>query len=344
MNKQRYLTMKPWAAPLLFMILLLVPQGLRAADGMFERPNQAFTWYSKGPGVIHLKLMTTNSDPYRTLHTATYGVRDADGNKTPVFYIAEQSSGSSGYVRSLYSNLLPESSILYLTNDSQWKPYCIINGGTAQQHDATRNGKDDGFAELDWYFPVSFAGKSLTFYVEATLWRDGGSTVAYNKDLGTMEFDEIMLEAYDPLFGSEDADVGMMQIPVVSDHVINYIDAKYKNADGEWTVLPRITPGKDAYMSFLQLPACEPHDSLTVTANVVSATIDKSNLPDINWPSIVKGDVTLFVGTVGMLHVPKFLTAEVLQGGAGAFGKEVVGVVFDEVAVRLARLVKRLYD
>ena len=313
---KQLMTMKFSAALLLFLMLCFIPQGVKADEGDFDTPNQAFTWYSKGPGVIHLKLMTTNASPYRTLHAATYGVRDKKGNKTPVFYINEQSSATSGYVRALFSNLLPESSILYLTNDSQWKPYSFINGGDPQQHDVTRSGKENGYAELDWYYPTSFAGKELTFYVEGTLWREGNTTAPYSSDAGTMEFDEIMLESYDPMFGTEDADIGMIQVPVVSDRVINYIDAKYKNVDGEWTVLPRITLGKDAYMSFLELPACEPHDSLTVTANVVSATVDKSNLPNLSWPSVVNGDVTLFIGTVGMLHGPKFLTAELLQGGS----------------------------
>ncbi len=76
--------MKLWTALLLFMMLLFVPQGLRADDGLFDSPNQAFTWYSKGPGIIHLKLMTTNSSPYRTLHTATYGIRDENGKKIPL--------------------------------------------------------------------------------------------------------------------------------------------------------------------------------------------------------------------------------------------------------------------
>ena len=316
MKRTRLLTNLWLAAVLLAIAVLASPQEARAADGAFETPSQAFSWYSKGPGIMHLKLMTTNSSPYRTLHDATYGVRDAEGHETPVFYIGEQTSGTSGYVRSLYSNLMPDNSLLYLTNDSKWKPYCLITGGEAQQHDATRNNKDNGYAELDWYYPTTFAGKELTFYVKATLWRDGGSTEAYNRDLGKMEFDDIMLESYDPIFGAEDADLGMIQLPVVSDHVINWIDAKYKNADGGWTELPRITLGKDAYMSFIQLPACEPHDSLTVMANVVSATVDKSNLPDTDWPSKLTGDITLFVGTVGMLHGPKLLTAEVLQGGS----------------------------
>ena len=55
-----------------------------AANGVFDNPKQAFSWYSKGQGCMHLKLMTTNADPVLTLHAATYGVRDDKGNKTPV--------------------------------------------------------------------------------------------------------------------------------------------------------------------------------------------------------------------------------------------------------------------
>ena len=220
-----------WAVALLLLMMVWVMPGVALADdGLFDSPTQAFTWYSKGPGIIHLKLMTTNASPYRTLHRATYGLRDENGNKTNVFYVGEKSS-NSGYVTSQFKNM-SENSLLFLTNDTQLRPYCLITGGQEQQHDATRNGKDDAYVEMDWYYPVAYAGKKFTFYVEAFLYNDGKEG-AYNKDLGTMEFDEIMFSTYDPIFGMDDGDAGMIQMPVVSDHVINWIEAKYKKSDGE---------------------------------------------------------------------------------------------------------------
>ena len=103
---------------LLFLLQALVPAVAWAADGEFDTPNQAFTWYSKGPGCMHLKLMTTNASPFRTLHEANYFLRDSEGNLTKVFYIYEQNSNNSGYVTSLYRNLLGSESLLYLTNDT----------------------------------------------------------------------------------------------------------------------------------------------------------------------------------------------------------------------------------
>ena len=302
---------------LLLMALGVKPQAALAADGKFDTPTQAFSWYSKGPGCIHLKLMTTNGNPLRTLHSATYGVRDAEGRKTPVLYVGENNSGSSGYVISYFRNLLgDDKSLWYLTNDTQWTPLCWINDGPSQQHSHTRNGKDDGYAELDWYYPTSFAGKTLTFYVEATLWRgENSSTVAYTKDIGTMEFDDIMLDVYDAMPGTDAADAGMLAIPVASDHVINWIEARYKDGDGQWKTIPRMQLEKNAYSGFVRIPACEAHDSLTVTANVVSASITKSDIPNSDWPTVVTGNMTLTVGQVPMIHNPRLLIANVMEGG-----------------------------
>ena len=165
------------------LLALLLPAMIHAANGEFDTPNQAFTWYSKGPGCMHLKLMTTNASPFRTLHEANYFLRDSEGNLTKVFYIYEQNSENSGYVRSLYLNLLGSESLLYLTNDTKWKPLCLISYVSAEQHDAVRTNKENGYAELDWYYPVRFAGKRYTLRVEAKLFHEGGSITDYVKDL-----------------------------------------------------------------------------------------------------------------------------------------------------------------
>lgn len=82
--------------------------------------------------------MTTNANPFRTLHTATYGLRDKDGNEMPVFYIGETNSDNDGYVKSFFSNNMDNTSLLYLTNDTYWKPLCLITGGAAQEHTHVR--------------------------------------------------------------------------------------------------------------------------------------------------------------------------------------------------------------
>ncbi|MBO4811638.1 MAG: hypothetical protein J5552_08750 [Prevotella sp.] len=315
----RLFSLKPWTAVivLLLMALGVKPQAVLAADGKFDTPSQAFSWYSKGPGCIHLKLMTTNASPYRTLHSATYGVRDSTGRKTPVFYVGETSSTNSGYVVSDFRNLLDDDvALLYLTNDTKWTPLCWISDDGNQEHHHTRTNKEDGYAELDWYYPASFAGKTLTFYVEATLWREGGATVTYSRDIGTMEFDDIMLDVYDAIPGTDAADAGVLRVPVASDHVINWIEAKYKDGDGQWKTLPRTQLEKNAYSGFIRIPACEAHDSLTVTANVVSATVTKSDIPNSDWPSAVSGNLTKTVGSVPMIHNPRLLIADVMEEGS----------------------------
>lgn len=310
--KHSSLTTRPgWAALLFSILTLALPLTANADDrGDFENPKVAFTWYSKGPGCLHFKLQTTNSDPYRTLHTATYGLRDAAGEKTALFHVAEQNSDNGGYVRSLFTNYLPNISALYLTNDTKYKPLCFIDGGTAQQHDATRNNNDNGYAELDWYYPVKFAGKKFTFYVEATLWYKGGKTEAYNHDIGTIEFDEISLETYDAFPATGAGEEGMIKIPFVSNHVINSVQVRYTDEFNTKRTLDRVTLDKDAYSGFVTVPATAVHKDLTLTANVVSGKPSEGDVPNPDWMRTVTGDVSITLAKAPMMHAPHLLTAE----------------------------------
>ncbi len=197
MMKSFFKTSWLWAAVLLTALECVMPQELWADDGDFDNPQSAFTWYAKGQGCLHLKLMTTNASPLRTLHDATYSLRDAEGNSHPIIYVGEKSSDNSGYVRSVFKNLMSSQSLLYLTNDTYWKPLCLISGNEGDQHDATRNGKNNGYAEFDWYYPTDFAGKTYTLHVEATMWHDKGSDTEYKKDIGTIAFDAISFQTYD---------------------------------------------------------------------------------------------------------------------------------------------------
>ena len=310
--KHSSLTTRPgWAALLFSILTLALPLTANADDrGDFANPKVAFTWYSKGPGCLHFKLQTTNGDPYRTLHTATYGLRDAAGEKTALFHVAEQNSDNGGYVRSLFTNYLPNISALYLTNDTKYKPLCFIDGGTAQQHDATRYDKENGYAELDWYYPVKFAGKKFTFYVEATLWYKGGKTEAYNRDIGTIEFDEITLETYDAFPATDAGEEGMIKIPFVSNHVINSVQVSYTDEFNTKRTLDRVTLDKDAYSGFVTVPATAVHKDLTLTANVVSGKPSEGDVPNPDWMRTVTGDVSITLDKAPMMHAPHLLTAE----------------------------------
>ena len=308
------------------LLALLLPAMIHAANGEFDTPNQAFTWYSKGPGCMHLKLMTTNASPFRTLHEANYFLRDSEGNLTKVFYIYEQNSENSGYVRSLYLNLLGSESLLYLTNDTKWKPLCLISYVSAEQHDAVRTNKENGYAELDWYYPVRFAGKRYTLRVEAKLFHEGGSITDYVKDLGTIEFDEVTLETYDAVPGTEEGDQSTLRIPVSCDRPINYIEATYTDRDGNQKTLPRQTMEEDSYFGFVSLPATEKVTDLQITANIRSATIEQSQLPERSWPSKLDGDVTKTIDKLPLIHHPRLLRADVDSVGAVVLRWKVMAV------------------
>ena len=299
-----------WAALLLAIIAFAVPTVVRAADGDFDSPKIAFTWYQKGQGCMHLKLMTTNASPYRTLHSATYGVIGKDGKKTPVFQIAEYNSENSGYVISHFTNYL-SGSLLYLTNDTYWKPLCFIYEGALQEHHHTRNGKDNGYAELDWYYPTSFAGQSLTFYVDATLWKSGGSTSTYQKEIGTMDFDEITLDTYDAFPATDASESGMLKIPFVSNREMKSVQVSYTDEFGRRKTLDRVTLDKGMYSGFITIPATDVHKDLTLTANVISGKPNEGDVPNADWPKELTGDVSITLDKVPMIHAPRLLTANV---------------------------------
>ena len=302
----------------LVMMAWFIPLETWADNGEFDTPSQAFTWYSKGPGVFHLKILAFEKTANRTLDDAAFYLKDSKGNRVTFFYFHENDSygGSKNYVQGMFLNLQRDESLLYLTNDTKLQPYCLITA-TEQLRDITRSStSSNAYAELDWYYPPRLAGQKLTLCVEGTLNHRDGTGEEYRKDIGTIEFDDFMFEAYDAIPGTEAEDAGTLRVPVVSDHVINWVEAKYKNAEGLWKSMQRIELEKNAYAGFVNLPATEPHDSVTITINVTAASVDKNNLPDKTWPSEVKGTITKVIGKVGMVHSPKFLTADMDSTGA----------------------------
>ena len=308
------------AGTMLVMVAWLVPQGVWAANGEFDTPAQAISWYSKGPGCIHLKILAFEKDANRTFDYATFYMKDSQGNKTNFFYFHESDSysGDKAYIQGKFKNLLGDESLIYLTNDTYWRPYCIIRGGDEQQHDFTRTSTSvNAYVEVDWYYPTRFAGQKMTLGVEAQIYhRDNKQTDDYKKELGSIEFDDIMLEAYDAVPGTDEENASVLSIPVVSDHVMNWVEAKYQDASGAWKTMARQQLEKNSYSAFVILPATEPHSNVTITAEVVAASIEDSNLPDKSWPASLKGTLTKVIDKVGMVHGPKYLTSEVDSAGA----------------------------
>ncbi len=313
MNRAR--SKKNWLLAVLLTMLafLLNIVEVQAQNGDFDNPNMAFTWYPKGQGCMHFKLQTTAYDPYRTLQVAKFGVKDEKGNKVAAFYIEEFNSSYDGFVMSYFQNLQPDSTILYLSNDTYWKPLCLITGGEKQEHHHTRIGKTAGYAELDWYYPAEYSGKKYTLYVEGMLYADG-NRIEYNRDLGPIEFDDIEFNFLTMIPGSETDEYGTLKLPMSSNRVINWIEAEYTDEDGRKKSLGRTTFEENSYFGYLKLPATEIHKNLTIRANMVLGKPGKSDVPNPNWPMIHTGTITKTVkaGDDAVMHNSRMLRADML--------------------------------
>ena len=105
--------------------------------------------------------------------------------------------------------------------------------------------------------------------------------------------EDITLESYDAVPGTEEGDEGTIRIPVTCTSAMKYIDASYTDADGNMHALSRITLDKDAYFCFLCLPATEKITNLTLTAKLVVGSITKTidKIPMIHNPRMLKADV-----------------------------------------------------
>ena len=135
-----------------------------------------------------MKILAFEKDANRTFDHATFYMKDSQGNKTNFFYFHESDSysGDKAYIQGKFKNLLGDESLIYLTNDTYWRPYCIIRGGDEQQHDFTRTSTSvNAYVEVDWYYPTRFAGQKMTLGVEAQIYhRDNKQTDDYKKELG----------------------------------------------------------------------------------------------------------------------------------------------------------------
>ena len=148
------------------------------------------------------------------------------------------------------------------------------------------------YAEFDWYYPVRFAGRSFNVSVGgARIWNGDNSTYSgYAKEnFATMEFDEINLETYDAIPGTEAENAGLLRIPLSSDRVMNYADVDIKTANG-WRSLGRTKFDSKAYSGFIKLPSYEAIDSVKMNVNLVSASWTDVTGSD---PKSLEGNVTI---------------------------------------------------
>ena len=309
---------------LLLQLALLLPNDARAAGyGTFESPNQAFSWYSKGQGCMHLTLQNSvhiDDTYWRNLKDATFYLKDKDGNKTEIFFICEQNT-NNGYGVALIENLLSDKSHAFLTNDRTETKYYISGKSNGIKYNFKNNGgfeRPDGAIEIDWYFPVDFVGKSFTFGVKGRLWLGGENKYAeYEQDnIGTMEFEDINFETYDAVPGTDAGDEATVRIPFYCERPINYVDATYTDRDGQVQTLPWVTMEKNSYFGFISLPATEKVTNLTITANLKLASWTDNPTKFSTWPKQLDGDIQKTIATLPIIHNPRFLKATVDSVGA----------------------------
>ncbi len=290
-------------------------------EAEFGDPSSAFSYHASGRGSMHFKLMTSTYEDYRTMHDATFWLKDEQGDSIPMFWFNETSSDSKkDFVKTYFKNLKAGESTLFLTNSVQYSPkYALITADDDQQFDHYRDtGKGDtsgnGYAELEWFYPASLAGKSYTLCISALLYYrigDDTFTRAYSKEIGSIAFDEVTFQTFDAVPGTDAGEESMVKIPCISNYPIDWLSASYLDAYGAWKKMPAVKVENNSYAGFILLPATEPHDSVTITANIITATWDKSKLGDANWPTDNKNKLTLVLDSVPMLHNAQMLTADV---------------------------------
>ena len=299
---------------------------IHEGEQMFGDASSAFSFYSSGRGTMHFKLLTSTYDYYRTLHWATFWLKDEKGDSIPMFYLNEESSSTDkDFVKTEFKNMQSSESVLFLTNSVQYSPkYCLITGNDNQEmeyyrEDGKGKASGNGYAELEWAYPARFAGKSYTLCITGQLYfNDSGQKFFrdYTKEIGTISFEDIALQTFDAVPGTEFGEEGMVKIPCVSDHAIETLSVTYRDAYGMPKKMPTINMANGSYAGFILLPATEPHDSVAITANIVTATWEKANLGDASWPTSNKNKITLVLDSVPMLHNARMLSAEVDSVGS----------------------------
>lgn len=303
-------------AVVLAAVLLCVNAVAFAENGEFDTPERAFSWYSKGPGCMHVTFKLCNNSPKRTFHNGDVVLTDVKtGEEIKCFFINEINSGYDGYIEMSIKNYLADESHVFITNVRNKNGQKVYLPAEQTKYQITASGSGtyaDTYLEFDWYFPVRFAGRKFQVSVvgDASIWLDGTGYAKYEKkNFATMEFDEINLDTYDAIPGTEDENKGTLRIPVSCDRVMNYADVSIKTAKG-WRDIGRTTFDSKAYSGFIKLPSYEAIDSVKTVFNVTSASwTDVTG----NAPKSLEGAVTKITGAVQTIHGVRLLKSEMLR-------------------------------
>ncbi len=314
---------------------IVMPQTAMAAsndNGEFNTPAQAFSWYAKGQGCMHLTLKLCNSSPKRTLKHAVLTLTDTKtGEEINAFFINEHNSDAAQTSIYHVSNFLYQETCLFATNTEKTgqKDYIgyehnnstitygdgVSYKGPAYPFFVTRNATtlnnasdhSDSYAEFDWYYSSRLAGRTFKVSVKyAQIWQDGGYVPYEAINFATMELEPIDLQAYDAIPGTESEDAGIIKIPFTCDRPINYAKASVK-VNGQWKDLGTTQLDGKSYNGFITIPSYEAYESLKLTANVVvSSWTDATG----NTPNKIEGDYTIYKEDIPTIHGPKMLTAK----------------------------------
>ena len=268
--KTRLIISERWMTTILTVILIAMPQlvwgQLMNMAGYNETdfnvaPQQAFSWTSKGPGCIHLKLMVGahDSDWEWRLRNGYFYVKDENGKDIDCVFLNDNVFNYSwNYSWAYVANCNLSASKLFNTNNRSYNTWYI---NQAQNNPVyityTKIADQSGYMELDWYYPVEFAGKTLKWFVRGSIAEDINNketvTMDYSKSLGTIEFDEISLETYDPIPGIEAADYGYLKIPVSCDRKIKKLEGTYLDSLNVEHKLEDVELEKSSSMAFLRV-------------------------------------------------------------------------------------------
>ena len=293
MKKDLYRWSKGLAAVLLTMLALWTPQEARAVDyyDVVNHPEKYNTWSNKAPGCVHLKSFYAEynaNDQYR-YHEVTFYVKDEQGKREDILYWTEE--GGFLFVWNGIANLMSGESTLILTNDYEKKNFLITgNSKTSTNYRGGTQEEQTSWYEFDWYYPGRFAGKTLTFGIDATLKNYSVVTATttytpFNKELGKIDFEDISLETYDPVVGTDAADYGYLKVPVSCDKPIKKLEGTYKDSLDVEHRLEDVVLEKASNMAFLRIPSYEGIKSVAMTASVVSGSWSRNEMADPNGPT-----------------------------------------------------------
>ena len=304
-------------------LMAVMPMRVHAFDdGMYANPKQAFTWYTKSMGCIHLTVLLATpqfKEKEWALSDATFSVVDEKGQQTSCFFVSQEARTGS-ITTGTYENKRPEDSELFLTNSPEAQPRYLFVHNTTCKVMSTQNADGNFYAEIDWFFPISFAGKKMKLRVDGKLWY-GGTYYAtswkadYKKEIGPIDFGINSFETYDIIPGVESGDDGTVKIPFSCDRPVNWVEASYTDEDGNKITLPHILMEPNTYSGFIRLPATGAHRNLQITANIRSATWT-DNPAGLGYPTEVNGSVTKTIASKddAVMHAPRQLTAEMNDG------------------------------